>query len=225
MNESVYNNVIDALVAEFGKDVVLSAKFNYTLTQQDLKKIFKILNFHLFDNKIRFLPVVLWPMEKLVDKLNYHAKMSGDENKEIHYTKCFGVHTSICTDVFGENKELIDIRIRDEYLIINQSEMKDMVFIFSVAIICHEMIHAYDQQVSSEIHDMELNWEKNYTNIRPNFHTTTIFRSKMKEANENGINVVPELSSDKSHKVDNEQALYTLEKVIGEAENPNVEIL
>ena len=32
MDESVYNNVIDALIAEFGKDVVLSKEFNYTLT-------------------------------------------------------------------------------------------------------------------------------------------------------------------------------------------------
>ena len=59
MDESVYNNVIDALIAEFGKDVVLSKEFNYTLTQQDLKKIFSILNKYLFDNKIKFIPVVL----------------------------------------------------------------------------------------------------------------------------------------------------------------------
>ena len=62
MDESVYNNVIDALVDEFGKDVVLSKEFNYTLTQQDLKKIFNILNKHLFGNKIKFLPVVFWPL-------------------------------------------------------------------------------------------------------------------------------------------------------------------
>ena len=95
MNESVYNAVIDALVDEFGKDVVLSTKFDYTLTQQDLKKIFSILNLCLFDNKIKYLPVVLWPMEKLVDKLNYHAKMSGPNNEDIKTIKCLGVHSSI----------------------------------------------------------------------------------------------------------------------------------
>lgn len=47
------------------------------------KKIFSILNKHLFNNEIKFLPVVLWPMNKLVDKLNYHAKMSGDENEDL----------------------------------------------------------------------------------------------------------------------------------------------
>lgn len=99
-------------------------------------------------------------MSKLVDKLNYHAKMSGDENKEIHYTRCFGVHTSICVDVFGEHGELVDLKIRDNYLIINSSEMKNLIFIFIVAVICHEMIHVYDQQTSNEIHDIELEWEK-----------------------------------------------------------------
>lgn len=32
MNESIYNNVIDALINEFDKDIVLSKDFNYTLT-------------------------------------------------------------------------------------------------------------------------------------------------------------------------------------------------
>lgn len=221
MNESVYNNVIDALIAEFGKDVVLSTKFNYTLTQQDLKKIFKILNFHLFDNKIKFLPVVLWPMEKLVDKLNYHAKMSSDENKEVKKLKCVGVHTAICIPINNDNDELIDIKFRDEYLIINSSEVRRDMFIFDVAIICHEMIHTYDYQHSNEIHDIELDWEKNGKCI-PDFHNTKIFNSKMNEAVQNGINVVKKLSADESHIEDNIQARYVLKGVIGENENPDI---
>ena len=71
--------------------------------------------------------------------------MSGDKNSEVKNIKCLGVSTSICTDVFGKNNELIDIRIRDEYLIINSSEMKNIIFIFAIAVICHEMIHVYDQ--------------------------------------------------------------------------------
>ena len=66
MDES-YNAVIDALANEFGKDLATSREFNYTLTQQDLKKIFKILNKCLFGNKIKFLPAVVWPIEKLMD--------------------------------------------------------------------------------------------------------------------------------------------------------------
>ena len=131
MDESVYNNVIDALIDEFGKDVVLSTEFNYTLTQQDLKKIFGILNKYLFNNEIKFLPVVLWPMSKLVDKLNYHAKMSGPKNKNIKSIKCLGVHSAICTEVYDSNHEIIDVKIRDHYLIINSSEINNSIFIFA----------------------------------------------------------------------------------------------
>lgn len=224
MNESVYNAVIDALVDEFGKDVVLSTKFDYTLTQQDLKKIFSILNLHLFDNKIKYLPVVLWPMEKLVDKLNYHAKMSGSNNEDIKAIKCLGVHSSICTEVYNSNNEIVDIKIRDHYLIINSSEIINNIFIFVIAVICHEMIHAYDQQSSNEVHDLVLNWEK-YHEKEPEVHQTRIFKDKMKEANENGINVVPVLSSDESHFTDNIHARYVLKSVIGEIENPDVEVI
>lgn len=47
----------------------------------------------------------------------------------------------------------------------------------------------------------------------------------MQEANENGINVVSELSSDESHKTDNLHARYILKNVVGEAENPDVDVL
>ena len=47
----------------------------------------------------------------------------------------------------------------------------------------------------------------------------------MQEANNNEINVVSELSSNDSHIYDNTKARFILKQVIGEAENPNVEIL
>lgn len=33
LDESIYNNIIVALIIEFGKDIVFSTKLNYTLTQ------------------------------------------------------------------------------------------------------------------------------------------------------------------------------------------------
>ena len=51
------------------------------------------------------------------------------------------------------------------------------------------------------------------------------FREKMEEANENGINVVENLSSDNTRVVDNMRARYVLKKVVGESENPDVEVL
>lgn len=223
LDESTYNRVIDALVVEFGRDVVFSTKLNYTLTQQDLKKVFKILNQHLFSGRIKTLPVVLWDESKLLDKLNYHAKMSGDVNKGYDSIDCLGVHSAITVDVY-DGDEIVDVKFRDDYLIINSSRVKNDVFIFVVAVICHEMIHVYDQQYSSETHDMMLEWEQ-YHKTPPKFHATKIFGEKMEEANENGINVVENLSSDNTRVVDNMRARYVLKKVVGESENPDVEIL
>lgn len=47
----------------------------------------------------------------------------------------------------------------------------------------------------------------------------------MSEANKNGINVVKESSDDNSHMVDNIQARYVSQNVIGKSENPNIEVL
>ena len=52
-----------------------------------------------------------------------------------------------------------------------------------------------------------------------------LYENKMNEANKNGINVVKELSDDNSHMVDNIQARYVLQNVIGESENPNIKVL
>lgn len=163
-------------------------------------------------------------MSKLVDKLNYHAKMSGPRNEDIKSIKCLGVNSSICNEIYDNDGEIVDVKIRDHYLIINSSEMSNTIFIFAVSVICHEMIHAYDHQASNEIHAMVLEWEK-YHKKEPDTHKTRIFKRKMKEANDNGINVVETLSADETHKVDNIQARYVLETVVGESENQDVEIL
>ena len=44
----------------------------------------------------------------------------------------------------------------------------------------------------------------------------------MKEANDNGINVVPQLSLDESHVVDNINARFVLKNTINEDENPDL---
>ncbi len=115
----------------------------------------------------------------------------------------------------------IHIKFRDEYLIINSSKVKNIIFIFAVAVICHEMIHAYDYQYFNETHDLALEWEKNHKQW-PDFHNTKIFKDKMKEANDNRINVVPQLSSDESHVVDNIKARFVLKNTINEDENPDL---
>lgn len=47
-------------------------------------------------------------------------------------------------------------------------------------------------------------------------------KQKMQEANDNGINVVPQLSSDESHISDNIRARFVLKNTINEDENPDL---
>lgn len=83
-------------------------------------------------------------MGKLVDKINYHIAESGVD-KKYKIIKCCGVCTSICNDILNDAGDIVDVRIHDTYLIINSTEIVNNVFIFVVAVICHEMIHAYDR--------------------------------------------------------------------------------
>lgn len=47
----------------------------------------------------------------------------------------------------------------------------------------------------------------------------------MQETNENGINVISELSSDDSYIYDNKKARFTLKQAIGKSKNPDVVVL
>ena len=42
------------------------------------------------------------------------------------------------------NGQLMDTKLKDNYLIMNNSELKNDVFIFAVSSICHEMMHVFD---------------------------------------------------------------------------------
>ena len=57
------------------------------------------------------------------------------------------------------------------------------------------------------------------------FGKDVVLSTKFDYTFENGINVVPTLSSDESHFSDNIHARYVLKSVIGEAENPDVEVI
>lgn len=69
MNETK-SAVIDALVDEFGHDVVFQTEFKYALDQNGLKKIFNILNCHLFDNKLDAVQLVYWSENDIVKRMN-----------------------------------------------------------------------------------------------------------------------------------------------------------
>ena len=221
MTES-YNNCVDALITEFGKDIVLMRHFRYKLTQQDLNRIFKILNQYIFNGEIRTIPVVLWPKNKLIDKINYHASESGVVDGDIDDIDCYGVHSAICNDILDENGNIIDVIIRDDYLMMNFDKFQNnCIFIFTVACICHEMIHVYDRQTSKEYHDLAL--KQSQTKKKQDFHKTGVFMNKKKEANDNGINVVDQVKL--SHVESNISARYKLKNIIGEDEDSDTVVV
>lgn len=223
MDESIYNDVIDALINRFGKNLVLSKTHNYALTQDDLDAIFKILNKYMFNNRIKPVPIILWPTVKIIDKLNYHLAMSGVLDEQYQNVKCYGVHSAICIDCVDANGNIVDIKVRDDYLMMNFDTLINCIFIFTVACVCHEMIHLYDRQVFKQYHDLAL--IQSQTKQNQDFHNTNIFKSKMKQANNNGINVVAKIPKGKYHSKVNDDARYVLKQTIGENDNQDVIVI
>jgi hypothetical protein len=219
MTES-YNKCIDALINEFGHDIVTSRNFNYNLTKDDLKRIYDILNFTLFNNKLGLIRLEYWPEGFIIDKLNENAIKSGVFDQKISSIPCYGVFSAVCKDIVDKNGNITDININEEIIILNKTYLKDCIFIFAVASICHEMIHYYDR-FSKEFHDKQLNASQ--TNDDFDSHKDVIFQQMMKEANEHGINVTDTLKN-VQFKTANENARYVLERVIGENDDSQTHI-
>lgn len=73
----------------------------------------------MFNGEIKNIPVVLWPKKNLIDKINYHTAASGVVDGDIEDIDCYGVHSAICNDILDKNGNIIDIMIRDDYLMMN----------------------------------------------------------------------------------------------------------
>ncbi len=206
--------VVDALIEEFGADVVKSQQLTYRLNDEDLKKIFDILNKHLFDGKLPKVQLKYVPMQMIVNQLNDNLVMSEVFDSTYDSVDCYGVHSAICTDLHDSNGKVVDIVIDDDIIMINSSSLRKCIFIFAVATICHEMIH-YCDRFSKEYHDLVLFASKTKSKVGET-HDDLVFETKMKEANECGIQVKKRLD-DQDNFVDlNLKARYHLKTVIGE---------
>ena len=214
INES-YNNCVDALIDEFGHDLVTSNEKTYNLTKEDLKRIYDVLNFTLFDNELKSIRLEYWPENLIVDKLNENAKKSGIFDKKTNEMPGAGVFSAVCKDVLDKDSNIIDIKIYDEIIMVNKAYMKNCIFIFAVAVLCHEMIHYYDR-FTKEFHDKQL--KASQTQVDFDSHKDQIFQEMMKEANEKGIHVVESLEGI-PFKLANLNARYVLKNVIGEDED------
>ena len=108
------------MIDEFGHDLVTSNEKTYNLTKEDLKRIYDVLNFTLFDNELKSIRLECWPENLIVDKLNENAKKSGILDKKTHEMPGAGVFSAVCKDVLDKDCNVIDIRIHDEIIMLNK---------------------------------------------------------------------------------------------------------
>ena len=213
LNESKIK-VIDDLISKFTEDVVLSKEDAFSPNTQELKDIYDILNFNLFSNELKNIPITYCNSRSFADRVNTYIATSNSNEQQADDISSIGTHLAVTKEQKNENGIIEKIIFSNNVIVLNSDYIKKNIFIFIVACLCHEMIH-YCDSFSDEMHNKFLKQE-----LDPNYsfdaHKNSIFQTKMSEANENGINVEETLSLrlDK----DAYKARLTLKNVFGEDE-------
>nr|DAH74118.1 MAG TPA: SprT-like domain-containing protein Spartan/DNA Complex repair, protease, DNA BINDING [Caudoviricetes sp.] len=110
-------------------------------SKEDFETLFKILNFHLFNNSLPELKILYCSPQKIVETINYHLEKSNIFDRHYETVNCFGAYSAICLDIENKYGKIIGLRIFDDTIMINENTVKKCIFIFAVATLCHEMIH------------------------------------------------------------------------------------
>lgn len=95
---------------------------------------------------------------------------------------------------------------------------------FTVAVVCHEMIHLYASLISSECHKLEIEVvDTTDNNIENNidFHNTKAFNDMEIYANNNGINVIKSPNGKHEHELTND-AVAVFEQMLDETDDADV---
>ena len=217
------NAVVDGLIAEFGYDLVTNTRSTYRLNDEDLEKIFLILNRHLFENKLKKPFLRYLPEQNVVNRINDNIIASEVFENDVEKAKCYGVFLSAALDDVNSSGKTIGVHFADDQIIINSTYLTKCVFIFAVASICHEMIHYYrrtlpgfdDQYFKESVGELEPE--------EP--HDNEVFEQKMDEAKKYGINVIKGQGHNETYFDMNFGARNRLASVIGEKDNNNTIIV
>lgn len=212
LNESI-TRTIQALIDEFGEKRVISCEKDYRLTKEDLQKIYDVLNRCLFDGKLGRIRLEYWPEAMVVDKLQQNHIESEDYGEMVDSALCYGVFSGVAKDIKNAKGEIVDVDVSKEIIMINKTYLKDCVFMFAVASICHEMIH-YADRYTDEFHDKMV--RSSQTGMSYNPHENQLFIDKMAEANAEGVNVIANVSSGETYDDLNRRAYYTMKRVLDE---------
>lgn len=213
LNESI-TRTIQALIDEFGEKRVISREKDYRLTKEDLQKIYDVLNRCLFNGKLGRIGLEYWPEAFIVDQVNDHLMRSEVFNKNIDAAPYYGVWSGVSKDVKDKDGNIVDVRMSDDMIMINKSLVKDSVFIFVVATICHEMIH-YAYRLTDTYHDKVL-YSSQHNNQGFDSHSDEFFQEKMKLARAEGIDVIERPDPGDTFDSINRNAAELLKNVISE---------
>ena len=179
--------VIDDLIEKFSEDVVLSKTREFRPNANDLRQIYDILNFRLFGNMLKNIPITVGHGKNIADQLNiYNGVSRGDESK-LDDVNVYDVHLAAVNAIDVVDWKTTNISIFDNIIMRNRYLMVPGIFIFIVSSLCHEMIH-YCNSFSDELRAHVLK-SCNDPDYKYDSHNDPVFQEKMSQANDNGLHV------------------------------------
>ena len=210
--------LLDAFTEEFGADVVFSRK-PFDSNIENFYLMFNIFNSYLFNNEldhsieIKYLPYnsICKSTKAIYDK---YKKPNDDEYVPPPET-IYGMHFAIVlNDTFTYDEPLIFAK--EEIIFLNESKIKGTSFSLHLASLCHEMIHYYDR-LFGEYKDQYKAFFISKKN--PKLHNTPTFERKMKEANNNYIDVVKNIPKLQTSSQSDDKAIDLILQALKESEN------
>lgn len=211
--------LLDVFAEKFGEDVVFSNKC-LQLSNHNVKAMFEIFNVHLFDSKLNINEIMIEclsydDMCKMAKSIYNKYKRPTDDEYISPPQSIYGMHFAIAlNDIFTYDDPLIFAN--EEVIFLNMSKINNKSFSLQAASLCHEMIHYYDRLFGE--------YESRYktffiSKIKPRLHDTPTFERKMKEANDNYIDVVKYIPNSQTPDQSDEKAVKLALQALKESEN------
>ena len=120
--------------------------------EKDLKDIYDILNFNLFSNELKNIPITYCNSRSFADRVNTYIATSNSNEQQADDISSIGTHLAVTKEQKNENGIIEKITFSNNVIVLNTDYIKKNIFIFIVACLCHEMIH-YCDSFSDEMHN------------------------------------------------------------------------
>ena len=177
------------LISKFGRNAVFSSQPTQHLDLASLKAIYKILNKHLFQNKLPTVPIQYASYQAILMERSRRKYKSQPPNNFYGVTLHDELHqVNSREDLLKIDPE--EYKFGNFLILLNSSMMNKPEFAFVLATVCHEMAHIYNALFG------DFRWilaEAIAKKEDPDDHASGLFRGKIMEANNLGINAVVEV--------------------------------